>query len=108
MKNLFVLVTVSIFVAACASTSEEQPIGQYCYTDQEITVKNGEEVASESVIQCSDKPKVNHVTRSAGVAGECRSYIHKIRRNGVTKNVKGFLCRFPDGTWEPVNGVFAY
>ena len=108
MKKLLVLAVISLSVTACSSTVEDQPLGQYCYTDQEITVRNGEQVSSESVIQCSDRPKVNHVTRSAGVSSECRSYRHLIRQNGVNRYVKGFLCKFPDGTWEPVNGVYAY
>lgn len=108
MKKLFVLTTASFILAACATTEPDQTIGQYCYTDEEIVVSNGEQVESKTVVQCSDKPKVNHLTRSAGVADQCRSYTHTIRVNGVNKNVKGFLCRFPDGTWERVNGAFAY
>jgi hypothetical protein len=108
MKGLLLVIATSIFLTACASNQPAQPLGQYCYTDQEIVVRNGENVESQSVIRCSDRPKVNHVTRSAGVASECRSYRHVIRQNGVNRHVKGFLCKFPDGTWEPVNGVFAY
>lgn len=107
MKYILLGVIV-LTVAGCASTEQEQPVGQYCYTDQEITRSNGEEVSSETVVQCSDKPKVNHVTRSAGVAEQCRSYTHQVLINGRTKNVKGFLCRFPNGVWEPVNGAFSY
>lgn len=108
MKKLLVLATVSVVLAACAGTKPSQPIGQYCYTDQELTVQNGERVSSETVVQCSDRPKVNHLTRSAGVAQECRTYTTTINRNGVRKNVKGFLCKFPGGVWEPVNDVYAY
>jgi len=107
MKFIFLGVAV-LLVVGCASTEREQPDGQYCYTDQEITQSNGEEVSSETVITCSDRPKANHLTRSEGVADQCRSYTHTIRVNGVNKNVKGFLCRFPNGVWEPVNGAFAY
>lgn len=104
----FAVVIASMMVMGCSSTATEQQIGQYCYTDKEMQVANGEQVSSNTVIRCSDRPKVNHVTRSAGVSSECRSYRHTIRQKGVTKHVKGFLCKFPDGTWEPVNGVFAY
>lgn len=98
-----------LIIAGCSAKQEvEVTNSQYCYTDENIRIVDEETVSSEKNITCSDKPKVNHVTRSAGVAGECRSYIHKIQRGGVTKNVKGFLCRFPDGTWEPVNDVYSY
>lgn len=108
MKYL-ALILVTIALTACASNSQrEDSIGQYCYTDQEITRSNGEEVASETVIKCSDRPKVNHLTRSAGVASECRSFTHTIQISGRNKNVKGFLCKFPDGNWERVNGAFAH
>jgi len=106
--RLILLLLTSLVIAGCASNSEPVRQDQYCYTDEEIVLQNGETTSTQTKVSCSDKPNVNHITRSAGVAGECRSYIHKIRRNGVTKNVKGFLCRFPDGTWEPVNGVYSY
>ena len=106
--RILTLLFASVILVGCASTDTSAPQDQYCYTDENIELKNGETVSSETKISCSDKPNVNHITRSAGVAGECRTYIHKIRRNGVTKNVKGFLCRFPNGSWEPVNGVYSY
>lgn len=97
-----------VLMGCSAAKQPEVAGGQYCYTDENIRIVDNEAVSSETNITCSDRPKVNHVTRSAGVAGECRSYRHKIQRRGVTKYVKGFLCRFPDGTWEPVNDVYAY
>ena len=109
MKKLLLTTPILILMTACSSQPKEpDTVGQYCYTEEEIVVNNGEEVSSETVVTCSDKPKVNHLTRSAGVADQCRSYTHTIRVNGVNRNVKGFLCRFPDGTWERVNGAFAY
>lgn len=104
---LFSIVTVSL-LGGCSSTPQvEQPIGQYCYTEESIVDTDGT-VSSETRVECSDKPKVNHVTRSAGVAQQCREYVHTIQVRGVNKNVKGFLCKFPGGRWEPVNNVYAY
>jgi hypothetical protein len=104
---LFSIVTVSL-LGGCSSTPQaEQPIGQYCYTEESIVDTDGV-VSSETRVECSDKPKVNHVTRSAGVAQQCREYVHTIQVRGVNKNVKGFLCKFPGGRWEPVNNVYAY
>lgn len=100
----------AIALAGCSSTPQTASVpnqGQYCYTDQQIVNKNGVS-SSETVVTCSDKPKVNHVTRSAGVASQCSSYKHRVVINGVPKYVKGFLCKFPNGRWEPVNDVFAY
>jgi len=109
MQKLLLTSIGLILLAGCSSSPKvaEQPMGQYCYTDQVIRDRDGT-VSSETQIVCSDKPKVNHVTRSAGVAQQCRSYTHVIQVQGVNKNVKGFLCRFPNGVWEPVNSVFAY
>jgi len=92
-----------------SSTPEvaDQPLGQYCYTEERIVKHNGS-VSSKQETVCDDRPKVNHVTRSAGVSQECREYYHTITINGVPKNVKGFFCRFPNGRWEPVNGVYSY
>lgn len=96
-------------IAGCSSTPEvaNLPYGQYCYTDEQIVDKNGK-VSAEKIVTCSDKPKVNHLTRSAGVAQQCREYTQRLVINNEVKNVKGFLCKFPGGRWEPVNGVFAY
>jgi len=94
-------------LAGCSSTPTTQPQGQYCFTEETITNTDGS-VSSETKIECSDKPKVNHLTKSAGVAQQCRSYIHTIQIQGVNRNVKGFLCKFPNGVWEPVNSAFAY
>lgn len=107
MKLLFLI--PAVLLAACSSTMQvSDNAGQYCYTDEKIVRSSGDTVSSQTVIQCSDRPKVNHVTRSAGVAEECRTYTTVIARNGVRKNVKGFLCRFPGGVWEPVNDVYAH
>ena len=105
---VFSIATISL-LGGCSSTQTvaEQPIGQYCYTDETISNNNGT-VSSNTTVECSDKPKVNHVTRSAGVAQQCREYVHTIQVRGVNKNVKGFLCKFPGGRWEPVNSVYAY
>jgi len=106
--RLFVVVALAGILAGCASKTPETLQGQYCYTDQEITKSNGETVSSETIVKCSDKPKVNHVTRSAGVADTCRTYTHTVRINGRSRNVKGLLCRFSNGVWEPVNRVYSY
>lgn len=99
----------ALALAGCSSTPEtvNVPYGQYCYTDEQIVEKNGV-VSAEKVVTCTDKPKVNHLTRSAGVAQQCREYTQRLVINNEVKNVKGFLCKFPGGRWEPVNGAFAY
>jgi len=105
----FLLIAGAITLAGCSSTGQvaDVPTGQYCYTDETMTEQNGS-VDTKTVVSCSDKPKVNHLTRSAGVAKSCREYVQRIQINGRVKNVKGFLCEFPGGRWEPVNGVYAY
>lgn len=112
MRSLIILsllAVTNLALTGCSSTPRvvEQPIGQYCYTEEQIVNRNGV-VSSETRVECSDKPKINHVVRTQGVAQQCREYVHMIQVGGVNRNVKGFLCRFPNGVWEPVNSAFAY
>lgn len=109
LKPLAIVLLASNLLIGCSSAPKvaEKPVGQYCYTEEQIVNRNGV-VSTETRVECSDKPKVNHLTRSAGVAQQCREYVHMIQVQGVNRNVKGFLCRFPNGVWEPVNSAFAY
>lgn len=99
-----------ILLAGCSTTHEtyQQP-EQYCYTDQTI-VNNDGDVSSKTVLNCTDRPKVHHLNRDIGVAGQCRSYTKPITRpNGSTIVIKGVLCRDKiSGAWVPADPNLSY
>lgn len=104
-----VLLTTASFLVGCSSTPpvvhDDPP---YCYTDETITVENGQTVNSTTKLDCTDKPRVEHFLKDVGIAQRCRSYENRVVINGRYKNVKGFLCEMPDGSWQAVDGRYRY
>jgi len=103
---------LTINLAGCSSTP---PIAnyehQYCHTDETILVKDGNTVSSATKVQCTDKPRLEHAVKAAGVASDCR--ISKpLVRNVSHKYGQTLLCKFTDPlgktVWRPVNEAFAY
>lgn len=105
------LASLVILLAGCSSTPKEtfQQPQQYCYTDQIIRNSDGV-VSSETVLNCTDKPKVHHLNRDIGVAGMCRSYEKPVTRpNGSTMVIRGVMCRDKiSGAWVPADPNLAY
>jgi hypothetical protein len=94
-----VLIGVLIALSGCSSTAVADRGPQYCYTTQNIQTTNGERVQSQTQVECSDKPGYWH--KQAGVAKQCRSYQTVVNIKGRDKNVQGYLCQHPDGSWRP-------
>jgi len=108
MKKLLIL--FSLGIVACSNKEilpPDQQGGQYCFVDEKITDTNGKQNAV-TITECSDKPRVEHFVKSQGIAKECRPYQLQYSIKGKVKNVKGFLCQFADGSWEAVDGRYAY
>ncbi|MDA8897356.1 hypothetical protein N9I97_01145 [bacterium] len=114
MIRLLLLITTCSLLAACSGkqvylASSE---AQYCYTDEKIQIDNGQTVNSKTTVQCSDKPRIEHVVKDSGVASDCRISrpINSNRNN--PKAGETLLCKFTDHvgnvTWRPVNEAFAY
>ena len=107
---LFSLITASLLTGCASSgidTASVEP--QYCYTDEKIVYdKNNQVVSNDTVVECSDKPKVRHFVKDAGIAKKCRPYQTVANIRGTQKNVQGFLCQFPDGSWQAVDGRYRY
>lgn len=109
---LFSIVTVS-FLAGCSSN---QPVNQfehpYCYTDETIELENNSKVNSRTKIQCTDKPRIEHVVKQVGVADDCRISRPLDTSRNNPKAGETLLCRFVDHrgnkVWRPVNEAFAY
>lgn len=108
--RIMLLFAIALLVG-CSSTPTEtfQQPQQYCYTDETITNKNGV-LTSETVLNCTDKPKLNHLNRDIGIAGQCRSYEKPVNRpNGQLMIIRGVMCRDKlTGAWVPVDPNLSY
>lgn len=97
-------------LGACSSnntpTLTEQGV-PYCYSTEVIVDVDGE-LNAATVLECTDKPRVEHFVKAQGIADECRPYDIQYSIKGRVKNVKGFLCKFADGSWQAVDGRYAY
>jgi len=112
MWKFLVLGVVLLFLTACSSTPQyAYSDDQYCYQTTTIHTR-GDTVSSEGVTECTDKPRIEHVVKDAGVASDCRISrpLNTDRRN--PKYGETLLCRFTDPmgktVWRPVNEAFAY
>lgn len=106
---LLSLATVSLLTACSGKQvhlASSEP--QYCYTDEKIQIENGQKVNSKTTLDCSDKPRVEHFVKDEGIAKNCRHYQQVVSIKGREKNVQGFLCQFADGSWQAVDGSYAY
>ena len=110
MKYLVCLLGATAFLVGCAGTQKDPMLdpGQYCHTTSKYELKNKETVNSNTLVECTDKPKVEHFVKDAGIAKKCRPYQTVVIIRGTQKNVRGFLCQFPDGTWQAVDGRYRY
>jgi uncharacterized lipoprotein len=104
---------LTINLAGCSSTQQVASYDhQYCHTDETIIVQNGTDVSSATKVQCTDKPRVEHVVKDIGVASDCRISRPLDTNRGDPKAGETLLCMFTDHrgnkTWRPVNAAFAY
>ena len=106
-KYLLLIVTVSV-LAGCSTTPEYVDSAQYCYTTENITVQDKQTVNSQTKVECSDKPRAEHFVKNHGIAKECTNYEQLVSIGKKQRKIKGFMCKFPDGTWEAVDGRYAY
>jgi len=94
IASLFVL----IFLVGCSSNPKVASVGhQYCFNNKKITVKDGQEVASESVTTCSDDVVGKLVDVKAGLAKNC-GYANVFIQKGsdyVPRTV--VVCKDADG-----------
>lgn len=104
---LFSIATISL-LGGCSSTPPiEKTDAQYCFTEQVITTEN-EVVSSKSVVQCSDKPRVEHFVKDIGVAKRCKHYQLQEELNGKMFYDEGIQCQGLDGRWIRVSPNGAY
>lgn len=113
MLRLFSILVVLTSMAACSSKPQYvyNTDDQYCYQTTKIFTK-GDNVSSEGLTECTDKPRVEHVVKDIGVASDCRISRPLDTNRGDPKAGETLLCMFTDHrgnkTWRPVNAAFAY
>ena len=107
MKRLIAIIC-AVALVGCASNETVVYQTPYCYTDQTITKRNNEEVSSNTILQCTDRPGQQAATQRAGIDKACREFFFTETRNGRAYNQRGVRCEKLDGSWEilNVNGNF--
>jgi len=76
---------------------------QYCYQTTKIETKNGNEISSQDVTECSDNPNNKHFLAFSGMAKKCREHYYDVWYHGKKQKQRGFVCQKLDGTWEVIN-----
>ena len=73
MFRIISLIGVLAGLAACSSSPQYSyhDNQQYCYQTTKIYTQ-GNNVSSEGLTECTDKPRVEHVVKDVGVASDCR------------------------------------
>ena len=109
LKYLLFSIATASFLAGCSSiqTAEQPYEPPYCFTDETITTVDGV-VSSETKVQCSDRPRVEHFVQDIGVAKRCKHYTLREELNGEEFYDEGIQCQGLDGRWITVNPRGAY
>lgn len=112
MIKVLAAIGAVLVLSACSSSPQyAYSEDQYCYQTTKIYTR-GNNVSSEGVTECTDKPRVEHVVKDAGVASDCRISRPLDISKSDPKYGETLLCRFTDPlgktVWRPVNDAFAY
>jgi hypothetical protein len=105
----FLLPIIGIAVlSGCAATTETTLYSnpqhdQYCFTKQTIKVVDGEEVSSETNLDCSDNQLDKVVMNRAGMADSCVYFRNKFLLGGKYVNKVGIRCKADNGDWHIVD-----
>jgi hypothetical protein len=112
MKPLFIAVVPTLALACvmaltgCSSTPTVQAQKpQYCYTSQTIKTQNGEQVNSETTLDCTDDQTKRLSATRMGLSQSCGEFTYWTKIGGRDVQRKGISCQRPDGSWEIVNTV---
>lgn len=89
------LLMVLIALSGCSTApTSYRPTAQYCYTQKTVSVVDGTNVSSKTVVECDDSPVVQVTKTQPGVdKTRCREYLgHQI---GEVR-FKGVACEIDD------------
>lgn len=109
----FSILATTVNLMGCSSTPDYayNTEDQYCYQTTKIYTQ-GENISSEGITECTDKPRVEHIVKDVGVANNCRISRPLDSNRADYKGGETLLCQFTDSrgqiTWRPVNEAFAY
>jgi hypothetical protein len=105
----FTIAVVPTLLLACVmaltgcGSAPKTTQGQYCYTDQ-VIVKDGKgSVASQTVLECTDRPSRQAEIMRAGIDKNCEEFWYPEYRWGKPVQVRGVRCEKLNGRWEIVN-----
>jgi len=96
------LLSLVIVLAGCSSSPKQTAQAPYCYTNQDIRVKDGERVSSNTRLQCSDNPVERMAIRNYGISPHCGEYTYYMTLQGRVVERRGYACQKMDGTYEVV------
>jgi hypothetical protein len=109
MKELFIAVVPTLSLACvmaltgCSSApkvSANKP--QYCNTSQTIKTKNGENVNSETIVECTDDIVKKLTIVKAGMVRECGQYTDWMKIKGKDVQYKSISCEIRDSRGDIV------
>ncbi len=97
MKSLIVLAVIGLVGCSSTPTKMAKP---YCNTSQEIKVKDGKNVSSETVVSCNDDPVAQFNIKKVGLSQKCFNDSRWIQLpNGKPIYNESYACQKPDGNW---------
>jgi len=96
-----------VLLTACSSGKDIVYQPPYCYTDQSITLQDGENVSSETTLECSDRPGQQTMIQRAGIDAGCEEFQYTEIIKGRRVLARGVRCEKLDGSWEvlDLNGI---
>lgn len=109
MFRLAMIVAGLTLLTGCSSTPDvvaKRP--QYCHTSQEILLKDGKDVSSATIVECTDDDIKRTFQAKSGMAPNCGEFNYWMKIGGYDVQRKGVSCQKPDGTWEIVNTGTGY
>jgi len=97
MKILLSIIAIGLVGCSSPPPKMAKP---YCNTSQEIKVRNGENVSSETVVSCNDDPVAQFNIKKVGISQKCFNDTQRIQLpNGRIIINEAYACQKPDGTW---------
>ena len=101
-----VIIAGAVMLSACSSHNDKPVMAQfqpqYCHTDSQYTLQNGNKANSRVDVKCTDNPKNKHFLAYSGMAQTCREHWYEIVLNGKVVPQRGYVCQKLDGSWEIV------